>query len=189
MKLELKYLAPYLPYGLKTCDMSQENYIFDLNEWLFRQQQNVQPFFKNHLDQILNDDSLKIVLRPLSDLTKEIEHNGEKFYPLEIIGKMVDEDYKYLSEDEDGIIVGKDINPRCGHPYDCDCMSYAYNLFYKDFNFYSTIYQDGNPDDLVNETTHESYLLIQKLFEWHFDVFGLIEKGLAIDFNETFTQK
>lgn len=27
------------------------------------------------------------------------------------------------------------------------------------------------------------YLLIQKLFEWHFDVFGLIEKGLAIDIN------
>jgi len=27
------------------------------------------------------------------------------------------------------------------------------------------------------------YCIVQKLFEWHFDVFGLIEKGLAIDIN------
>ncbi len=27
------------------------------------------------------------------------------------------------------------------------------------------------------------YKLVSKLFEWHFDVFGLIEKGLAIDIN------
>ena len=31
------------------------------------------------------------------------------------------------------------------------------------------------------ETTN--YETIEKLFEWHFDVFGLIEKGLAIDIN------
>jgi len=29
----------------------------------------------------------------------------------------------------------------------------------------------------------DGYLITQKLFEWHFDVFGLIEKGLAIDIN------
>lgn len=29
----------------------------------------------------------------------------------------------------------------------------------------------------------QSYKIVQKLFEWHFDVFGLIEKGLAIDIN------
>ena len=28
-----------------------------------------------------------------------------------------------------------------------------------------------------------SYGLVSKLIEWHFDVFGLIEKGLAIDIN------
>lgn len=31
--------------------------------------------------------------------------------------------------------------------------------------------------------------MVQYLFSKHIDVFGLIEKGLAIDFNETFTQK
>jgi hypothetical protein len=182
--LQAVFITSYIPYGLKVCDTSQENYIFDLNEWLFRGYQNVQPFFKNHFDQILNDDSLKIVLRPISYLREEIEVNGKSFYPLEIIGKIIDEEYVVMSEDEDGIIVGKDVNPRCGHDYECDCMSYTYDLFYKDFNFYSTIYQDGNPDDLVDEITHESYLLIQKLIEWHFDVFGLIEEGLAISIHD-----
>ena len=28
------------------------------------------------------------------------------------------------------------------------------------------------------------YHQIVKLFEWHFDVFGLIEKGLAVNYNE-----
>lgn len=70
-KLSLKELAGYLPYGLKVVDTSQENHLFDLNEWIFRQHQHVQPYFKNHLDQILNDESLKLCLRPLSDLTKD----------------------------------------------------------------------------------------------------------------------
>ena len=29
-----------------------------------------------------------------------------------------------------------------------------------------------------------NYWKIEKLFEWHFDVFGLIEKGLAINVND-----
>ena len=29
----------------------------------------------------------------------------------------------------------------------------------------------------------QKYWIAQKLFEWHFDVFGLIEAGLAIDIN------
>ena len=29
--------------------------------------------------------------------------------------------------------------------------------------------------------TLQKYSVISKLFEWHFDVFGLINKGLAID--------
>jgi len=31
--------------------------------------------------------------------------------------------------------------------------------------------------------SHCDYFLVQHLIEWHFDVFGLIEKGLAIDIN------
>jgi len=129
-------------------------------------------------------DDVKLIIRPLSDLTKEIDVNCQEFYPLEVIGKIIDNEYKSLAEDEKGIIVGKDVSPRCGHPYDCSCMEYSYNLFYKDFNFYSTVYQDGNSDDLVDEITHESYLLVQKLLEWNFDIYGLIEKRLAISVHD-----
>ncbi|TDQ27677.1 hypothetical protein [Tenacibaculum caenipelagi] len=34
-----------------------------------------------------------------------------------------------------------------------------------------------------NPLTMLSYTSIQRVFEWHFDVFGLIEKGLAVDIN------
>ena len=34
-----------------------------------------------------------------------------------------------------------------------------------------------------NAGIFDSYRIIQALFQWHFDVFGLIEKKLAIDIN------
>lgn len=38
--------------------------------------------------------------------------------------------------------------------------------------------------DNINESViHLDYTIVQKLFEWKFDVFGLIELGLAIDVN------
>lgn len=49
--------------------------------------------------------------------------------------------------------------------------------------------KDYDIEYLSNHINDMSFGLIKQLIEWHFDVFGLIEKGLAIDFNETFTQK
>ena len=114
MKLELKHLAGYLPYKVLVGDGRTP---FELTEYNFT---NVFPYLT------------KIYLRPLSDLTKEIEVNREKFVP---INRM--ELYGY---------------------YDKSCL---------------------NP----NNVKSISYNMIQFLFEWHFDVFGLIEKGLAIDIN------
>ena len=78
----------------------------------------------------------KPILRPLSDLTKEIEVNGEKFLPL----------------DELAIIE------------EVVCLQYSTEFF----------------------ETSIKYLpnwIIEKLLEWHFDIYELIEKGLAIDIN------
>ena len=65
MKLELKYLASYLPYGLNIKDINQD---FSL--------------FRGNFDQLINDKYLKPVLFPLSSLTKEINFNGETFVPI-----------------------------------------------------------------------------------------------------------
>lgn len=88
MKLELKHLAPYLPYGLKMqCRrhfiIYGEVHILPLNgiskniDW---QLELIKP--NDDLAFIgINEKGFKPILRPLSDLTKEIEHNGEKFVP------------------------------------------------------------------------------------------------------------
>lgn len=73
MKLELKHLAPYLPYGIKVMNgYSREIHVIenghDIDHVMYSYNKNLKH---------------KILLRPLSDLTKEIEHNGEKFVPIE----------------------------------------------------------------------------------------------------------
>lgn len=53
-------------------------------------------------------------------------------------------------------------------------MYFSYNTRLKSFEIDGTI-TNSVPDKLK---------LFEKLFEWHFDVSGLIEKGLAVDINE-----
>lgn len=126
-KLELKHLVPYLPYGLKV-------YVQDYGIEL------VIVFIKDEVITIEDNASfcgIKPILRPLSDLTKEIEINGEKLYPFII----------YNDDDLDKKLI----------------------KFIKGDYSYS----------------HLPYWIVQKLFELHFDVYGLIADGLAIDINKT----
>lgn len=126
-KLELKHIAPYLPYDLRIKGGTMTytltgSYLDEWFNWGFMTEH--QP-----------------ILRPLSDLTKEIEHNGEIICPCEILFT----DYSQ----NDGATCGDQ----------------------------AELLIDLNLDMIL------SYFEWQKLFEWHFDVFGLIEKGLAIDIN------
>ena len=83
--------------------------------------------------------NIKPILRPLSDLTKEIEHNGEKFVPI---------------------------------VYLCNSELYGYSDLRYMIN--------SNNFNSIESLSFKSF---NKIMEWHFDVFGLIEKGLAIDIN------
>ena len=70
----LKAYSAYLPYGLKgNFEVSEvvPNGPFELRNKTLRVD-NLEFFLKY----------AKPFLRPLSDLTKEIEHNGEKFVPI-----------------------------------------------------------------------------------------------------------
>jgi len=138
MKLELKHLAPYLPYGLKyqlkgnfPIKEGVENIIEDIRE--------VSPFDFT-IKKVLEWETCKPILRPLSDLTKEIEVNGKHFTP-------------------------------CYH-WD-----------------HSNTEQDTYCDRIVNVASDPSsveyldYFIVEKLVEWHFDIFGLIDAGLAVDIN------
>ena len=114
MKLELKHLAPYLPYGLKI-----------LSKYKNDVEGIVYLMGIENIETIITHDSRKPILRPLSDLTIEFK-----------------DDFRFT---ERAITIHK----------------YGLNHWLKGLRF-----------DIV-----------EFLFENHFDVFGLIEKGLAIDIN------
>lgn len=114
-KLELKHLAPYLPYGLKIMNTNTNEH-----EWEMCLSDAIQGA-KNDILEVLTVGYQKPILRPLSDLTKG--------------------DVAYL-----------------GYNSSAKCIM----------------------DILEGDISYHK-------FEWlsskHFDVFGLIEVGLAIDKN------
>lgn len=143
MKLEPKYLAPYLPYGLKVkilnykCDYvgieySEANGFYSIGDEFFV------TYNGGSTGKSISD--FKPLLRPLSDLkNKVIIHNGEEVN----LWKKYD---LVLHEDE-----------VCDEYY----AEYA-----------------ETPKAYV-----PVYWMSWWLFEYHFDVFGLIDAGLAINLN------
>jgi len=141
MKLKLEHLAPYLPYKLKgKWNDSNEFWQLDCTILETNYTENKNPIYS-----FLGDPSCKPILRPLSDLKKEIEIGSKKFIP-------VDEIYR--------------LTPNTPN--------------------FREILEPANVWDLYSKDLSKSFIewcVVKTLFEWHFDVFGLIEKGLAIDIN------
>lgn len=167
MELELKHLAPYLSYGLKGMHITREiMYVnslyyppYDNNE--FRTKCPIQGCgIGGYMNSKLED--FKPILRPLSDLTKEIEINGEiivPYYWFEVLGFV-------------------------------KSASLGFNSIKFQFDPYYSVFicerQNGIKYNLEEEQERINqlpYNIIQKLLECQFDIFGLIEKGLAIDLN------
>ena len=131
MKLELKHLSPYLPYGLKVNESTvgknlKMTGIEFTHELRIRLTDGLYVYDQN---------KMKPILRPLSDLNKawyseENEEDEEGFEQVNLLGKTL----KYFN--------------------------------------YKTYKPRFNP-----------YFEFELLIKNHFDVFGLIEKGSAIDIN------
>jgi hypothetical protein len=143
MKLELKHITPYLPYGLKFVftkeyyypypAMQKEGFTFTFDLIESPKVIYVNNIYKKWIDMILEQDYFKPILKPLSD----------------------------LRDNKDFIRKFGGDNPN--------------NLRMCNLDI----------DDLINnglefETYYGYY---EWLIENHFDVFGLIEKNLAIDVN------
>lgn len=147
-KLELKHLAPYMPYNLG-CYLQghkdeDDRPIKETILGLYDETETEVYVSLNEFDYetyIIFD--VFPILRPLSDLTKEIEHNGEKFIPI-----------KYLQNNYS--CFGFDYNNEEGFVLNTDVVNYKYL----------------------------PYMILYKLFEWHFDVFNLRENDLCIYYNE-----
>lgn len=154
-QLELKHIAPYLPYGVKFISELDKPYdelgkqpIWTLNgvHELFSEYSLLTKENKDSYDMA----KCKLILRPLSQLIQEIEHNGKKFVPIVDLEKI-----------RIGIDIYRPIN-----------LDYPIEINIETENYSQTI-------DL-----YDGYLVMQKLFEWNFDVFGLIDNGLALNMNE-----
>mgnify|MGYP003591257786 CR=1 FL=1 len=149
-----EFLAMSLPYGLKMC-YTYENRI------------DIQTLLPMHFDckcQLVNERG-KPVLRPLSDLTKPIEHNGEKFIPaLELV--KLEEKYNHW----------KEIAPTI--PYDIKIINKPFGKVLKVSKVeHWVIYLS------LNEIERAKYYIVSQLIKWHFDMADLISKGEAIDVN------
>lgn len=124
-KLTLEHLAPYLPYKLNLLYSDGS-----IRELLYLDISGIIPVFKP-------------ILRHFSDLSIEINVNGERFVPKHLL---IDKyDLKFDEEDD----------------------------------FFLDYYCIGETD-----SPWTGYAIIQQLIQWHFDVYGLIEKDLAVDINQ-----
>jgi len=129
MKLELKHIAPYLPYGLNfiMLDPSGEYEISPIiNIDFAKEELEVSATCYDFSD--LGGEEIKPILRPLLDLTRE-------------------ELYK------------------AGFNSHIDYLTHEHQEFSTD-------------------VLKAPYDMVVYLFEHHFDVFGLIEKGLAVNIND-----
>jgi hypothetical protein len=130
MKLELKHLAPYLPYSLMIKTKHGWDTMSTLNELNVNVDFEDSYSYEDHPNEILE---FKPILRPLSDYYK---------------WKDVMDEFSINSENE---------------------FKEAF------FGFLS--------DARVDKFDSVNYTVVTKLLENHFDLFGLIDAGLAIDIN------
>ena len=176
MKLELKHLAPYLPYGLtgKTKKEIEPWKIVGYKEDSFSITEPTLLCTHSTYKNVINiwSRNIKPILRPLSDLTKEIEHNGEKIMPILELAKVSDNYFKWEFNNES--LFHKSVF--CKHE---NGWTYRFSINTNGKKFYSI----NTTFDGIFTQTNDPHLVMIKLFEMHFDVFGLIDAGLAIDIN------
>lgn len=125
MKLEIKHLAPYLPYKIQMmCSKKKRTLTVGGCNFMLASQ-------------------IKPILRPLSDLTKTL-------FQFEYGNPKTLEDW---------------INGNC------------------DLGQLKWVLQDIAKEQRQERIMDLPYFVADYLFKYHFDIFGLIEKGLAIDIN------
>lgn len=154
MELELKHIAPYLPYGLKIVQGGtlQAPDAISIVMNCESCQQVVNHWFTP-------------ILRPISNLTMLLERGTKKIVPLNFLLTLIGVDE---SDAAYSLLNVKMIS-----------TSWKDNTFF--YNQIDRSFYWINREDML--PVKNQLDLFQELFAWHFDVFGLIEQGLAIDIN------
>lgn len=163
MKLELKHLD-FVNNGIVKLSR-QPHWVFDnvkLQDCQLSFSSTINEPYLRYRDVTFSMDQIIPYKRPISDLTKEIEVNGEKFIPIMVLfGGENYREYDFVIDVVEKPILGKRIE-----------------ISVKDLGAPCIIFGLKNPN--YNTLTLNNW---QLLYEWHFDIFGLIDNGLAIDIN------
>ena len=164
------FLAPYLPYGLNCYGRGEVVESTQYTENPINKLLTITGMDANWVTvegiSITVDESIMIedcmpILRPLTDIAKEIKINQDKFIP---IYKLFEIEYKGTHHVE---LIRE--------------MYFNVNYTFTCSSHYGTAMECS-----VNTKNIQmnNYWKIQKLLEWHFDIYGLIEKGLAISIHD-----
>ena len=130
--LELKHLAIAMANGQEVEYFDDERVILHMDLKIVELRDNDMTIANGEYQYDVSFDDVRLVCRPPSQLTQEIEHNGEKFVPCR---KMISYGFH--------------------HSFWTLTDEFDYKILYA--------------------------IDLEKLLEWHFDVFGLIEQELAIE--------
>ena len=176
MKLEIKHLTSYLPYELKGFCTDDLQGVEIMN--------GLQKISDSCIEVISDKEPMdliyfKPILFPLSSLTKEITINGESFVPIKNLfelhhcGMRLEERLKCFSFNKNKIKYDD---------FNCAITDGVYMFGYSNYGGFQAI----DTDEYKNYTVINQLELLMKLFEWKFDVFELIEAGLAEPVTEDF---
>ena len=128
-KITIQELAAYLPWEVEAIHLHR-----DITVKILGLQLDLDVIHSNGKTPI---QFIKPILYTLSSLTKEIEHKGKKFVPIDYIAD------KYYTQ-----------------------------------NWVSQLERCIEDERWVY---HLDYSLVLHLLEWHMDIFGLLDRGLAVD--------
>ena len=165
-----EFLAMSLPHDVKAIDKFECIWtIHAYKDALDGLDDNEHLSYEN----FITEEGHKLILRPLSDLTKEIEHKGEKFVPAMALSKIIADIHN--DDLDSGWVIKNDGRIICKTPWDLK-IEIFHNAKEISFSVYDTWRH-------VEKRTTNQFTAFQKLIEWHFDIADLISKGEAIDVN------
>ncbi len=179
-KLTIEHLALYFNHNIQFTDISGDGPIYDLVELgkgtitLYLETAGIETIF---LDELI-DRGYRLLLRPLSQLTEEIEHNREK----EIVLNWFIEELQ--GEPSDFIENGKGIWQVNNEPIGgLTTYETSFMIFEPiEDEQHAAIYLETKSDDgRIHNIEALRYDQMVYLIERHFDVFNLIKSGLALE--------
>lgn len=176
--LELKDVVGYLPYNLNfinTSGSEEDDTIYTLR--------GLSNYYGAEFElplghcSCVNIKHIKPILRSMSDLNKPITikgyNNNKKFNPTLELAKLCIPSKTWYVDDRTKKIQYKDI------PYYCH-SSKTDRIYFK---FYKAAFIRFDEKGILDEVA-SPFKVVDLLYQWHFDVHNLIDKGLALDINK-----